>query len=151
MKKNLFLILCSILLLQKGNSQMIIHGTDATRFYVYNGSSSTLYKVQAYEVWIAEPDSGTTTGTGIISSVDLSLIPLTTYPMGDDPNGGSVGDLYIACWEVKTGYYGHGDCGPLYYFETAPGVTTQKCMNSNSNACSFKYAGIIYYSSNGYF
>jgi hypothetical protein len=130
MKKKLTLTILSILyFINNASSQiaipsMIVHGTDATSFYLVDNGQ--IFHILADELWLQEPNP---LGMGgIINSTNLSYTQVPVIPHEEAP-----ADLYISCWEAKM-YYISAACGPLFDING-----NKYCMGTNSNACSIKF------------
>jgi hypothetical protein len=145
MKKILLTAVFSFTLFFSAKAQMIIHGTDATRFYLWDANASTLYRITADEIWWDV--AGAT--PGLLSYTNLSFTSAGNYFSPDGFGYTDPGDRPIACWEAQSALFGHGKCGPLAYQLTPPYSMT--CVGSNNNGCMVRMNGVIYWSSNGDF
>jgi hypothetical protein len=146
MKK--LIIICILCLFSiESKAQLTIHGTDATKFYWWDGQS--LFKATSGEIWVIEPETGTQ-GTGIYNQNNLIWTQITSYPFGDGL-GFNPGEKYVSCEEASN-RYNDGDCGPKSNI-TVNGVIVPKCWNGNNNGCSIKLDNgqIIYGDNSGNF
>ena len=130
----------------KAQQTMIVHGTTATKFYLYENHQ--VYKIMADELWFS--DGNASEPGGIIHSLNLTLTPVPNYDPGDEPI-----EIYMSCAEARANPNHKGQCGPLQYVgrQNVDGgfINHYICYDQNNNACCISNGNLILFSADGNF